>query len=298
MTADVLIVNIISSSYSGSTWVNLLLGAHSRMFSVGEIDRILRRGRAECALHGSDCHLWSTFNPASEQNLYLQIAQMAQASVLVVNNARYAMSAQQHPGLRQRFILLVRDGRAVVASDLRKHPGLTTWRAARSWATGMNKKRRMVRRYPQADVLTVCYEALRDRTQEQLERICRFLELPFEPEMLEYWTRVRHFIGGNAGSLSYLARAQGLDCVYRYAKDGTITATPLDKPVVAYTEAGRERQIDLSLYRNQLPGQFHDERWKSELSNWQLRLFALAAGLTNRRFGYPPSLDRKTTVGT
>jgi hypothetical protein len=33
------VVNIVAVSYSGSTWLNLMLGAHDDALSVGEIDQ-------------------------------------------------------------------------------------------------------------------------------------------------------------------------------------------------------------------------------------------------------------------
>jgi len=63
----------------------------------------------------------------------------------------------------------------------------------------------------------------------------------------------------------------------------------------------REKRGDANLpnwnidyYKDKDPGNFSDERWKSELSDSQLRLFALWAGRLNRRFGYPRSLDRES----
>jgi len=60
------IVHIISVSYSGSTWLNLLLGAHSRAFSIGEMTVLRRTGRAICKLHGDGCPFWSRFDPHAE----------------------------------------------------------------------------------------------------------------------------------------------------------------------------------------------------------------------------------------
>lgn len=155
------VVNIISTSYSGSTWLNSLLGAHPQMFSVGAVDRLRDGQRPVCSLHGPDCPFWSRLDVAASENIYLRIAQLCGKSFLVVSNPRYMLPAQDDPRIESRFILLIRDGRAVVASDRRKHPHKSTWAAARSWSRGIRKKQRLVQRRDSATVFTARYEEQR-----------------------------------------------------------------------------------------------------------------------------------------
>lgn len=289
------VVNVISTSYSGSTWVNLLLGSHSRMFSVGEADALIRDECVPCTLHGPDCPVWSGFDPEPHSELYLKMGRLAGGRMLVVNNARYTLPMQTHDLIHPRFLFLVRDGRAVVHSDLGKHAGTTTWRASRSWARGVARKWRMVQQFDPSDTLMVHYEMLRDDTRGQLETVCDWLHVPFEPAMLEYWKHPHHFIGGNVGALSYAARGQGLDRLYcRTPMPDKLVVAPLDAQQMQFDGRGGQSTWNLQRYQQQAPDQFRDERWKRELTDWQLRVFALAAGRTNRRFGYPPSLDRQS----
>ena len=62
------VVNIVAVSYSGSTWVNLMLGAHPDAFSIGEIDWIDKNKMALCSLHGESCPVWSQFDVSSKEN--------------------------------------------------------------------------------------------------------------------------------------------------------------------------------------------------------------------------------------
>ena len=109
-TDPVVVINIVSVSYSGSTWANLVLGSQSQALSIGEIDRINTTGRALCSLHGPRCALWSRFDPHNGENIYLQIARLTGKWYLVVNNTRDCLDDQRHPSIRSKFILLVRDG--------------------------------------------------------------------------------------------------------------------------------------------------------------------------------------------
>jgi Sulfotransferase family len=90
-----------------------------------------------------------------------------------------------------RFIHLVRDGRNVALSyaDVPFGPK-TVAAAARLWGNrvgdGMRGGRPLESRY-----LEVRYEALVEDSAGQVEVICDFLELRFDPEMLDYTARAR-----------------------------------------------------------------------------------------------------------
>jgi hypothetical protein len=83
-----------------------------------------------------------------------------------------------------RFLILVRDGRDVALSVLGVPFGANNiWAAARSWKEAVLLGRRAERRYPDR-VLTVRYEDLVEDPEAQSRRVCAFLDLPFDPDML------------------------------------------------------------------------------------------------------------------
>ncbi|MCZ6834762.1 MAG: hypothetical protein O7G85_03215 [Planctomycetota bacterium] len=84
----VVVVNIVAMSYAGSTWANMLLGANSEAFSIGEMDRIQKYEQATCTIHGPECPVWSRFDRASDENIFLQISRISGKRFLVVNNTR------------------------------------------------------------------------------------------------------------------------------------------------------------------------------------------------------------------
>ena len=91
---------------------------------------------------------------------------------------------------RAKIIALVRDGRAVVNSNM-----LTTWASPSNprrfwlfcwnWMVQMRLIIRHQRRYGVDKILTVKYEDLVQEPQAQLKRICSFIDEPFEPRMLD-----------------------------------------------------------------------------------------------------------------
>ncbi len=275
--APLVVVNIFSYSYSGSTWVNLLFGSHPQAFSVGEIEPLYADQQAQCMVHGEGCDFWPRFDPGSGENLFVQLARLSGKRYLVVTNPGSSLADQKDERIASRFIHLVRDGRAVVASARRKMPGRSVYRAARSWRKGICRDLAALEEHANGKQVTVIYEKLKADTQGELRRVCEAIGLPFDPGMVEYWHRDHHFLWGNHGTLFAM----------RNKREGGV------KPeVMPATTHAPNVQWDLDHYRKTDPGSFVDERWKRELNARQLAVFGLVAGRLNRRFGYPPTFHR------
>lgn len=275
--SKVVVINITSLSYSGSTWLNLMLGSHSEAFCIGEMKRLLNSNQTRCMVHGEECPLWSSFALDDGENPFLKLARLTGKRLLVVNNSRKFLPAQQHPQIESRFIHLIRDLRAVLASALRKRPNRSTWRTSKWLAHNLRRNERLVRRQDPRSVITTHYEALTQDTGAELERLCDFLGVAYEPQMQEYWVPDHHFVGGNRGTLfTMLRRSDNVS--------PPVTVLP--------PESQRPVNWDLDLYDKIDPLNFVDERWKKELTDRQLRVFGFWAGWRNRRVGYPRALDR------
>jgi Sulfotransferase family len=83
-----------------------------------------------------------------------------------------------------RFVILVRDGRDVALSVKRLPFGANNaWAAARSWKQAVQLGQDAQRRYPDR-VLTVRYEDLVGDPGTHVERVCAFLSLEYDPQML------------------------------------------------------------------------------------------------------------------
>ncbi|NBC97307.1 MAG: hypothetical protein GVY27_13255 [Deinococcus-Thermus bacterium] len=269
------VIHILSLAFSGSTWLNLMLGSHRRAFSVGEMKKRLRDPDTPCTVHGADCAFWPRFDANAPGNPLRRVAELAGRDVLVVNNTRAVLPAQDQPEVDGRFVHLVRDGRAVAASMIRKGMCPSMWAAARTIVHELRRHERLLRRYRRDRVLTVRYETLVADPETELRRICAFAGLDFEPGMLEFHRREHHYLGGNRGTLLSVLRQDG---------DRAIHSDP--------TSTGLAWDLDYYRQRDAGAGAFRDERWKRELTDGQLRLFALVAGRLNHRYGYPPALER------
>jgi hypothetical protein len=267
----IVVVNVVAASYSGATWLNLMFGAHPLAFSIGEMDHIRDTGKPICRLDGEACPIWSRFDPASAENPYLQLARITGKRFLVVNNTKEFLAAQRDSRIAPRYIWLIRDGRAVVASFLRKYPQRSVIGASRWFNKAIRKKRQLIDAQDPAHAVRLRYEELVADTPGHVRRLCEFVGLPFDEKMLDYTGVEQHFLGGSRATLQSLAEVQ-------------------DKKL--HNARLEEKRADLDFYRQSDLKHLVDDRWKRELSDWQLRLFALVAGRTNRKLGYPRALDR------
>ena len=96
MASTVTVVRITSLSYTGTTWINLLLGCHERAFALGPPDRVVNllhdapddAGDA-CRIHAGDCRFWPGFFARHDRtaNFYLELAEASGKNVIVINNA-------------------------------------------------------------------------------------------------------------------------------------------------------------------------------------------------------------------
>jgi len=97
---------------------------------------------------------------------------------------------------RFRVLYLVRDGRAVAYSRMRRE-GVGMAQAARIWKLDHVKYLLTRLTIPPSAVMRVRYEDLCRDPRAELARICGFLGLAFTESMLDFRNPDRHMIGGN-----------------------------------------------------------------------------------------------------
>jgi hypothetical protein len=95
-----------------------------------------------------------------------------------------------------RIVWLHRDGRAVFNSGLNR--GMSPKRALNTWARHCHRSASIFQKnLPGSSLITVRYESLATEPEQQLRRICDFLEIEYTPEMLEFVATESHIANGN-----------------------------------------------------------------------------------------------------
>lgn len=140
--------------------------------------------------HGTPVIVDSTKNPGTFKNVFL------------------------HADSVMRFILLIRDGRAVCRSRM-KRENLTMEQAAYGWKIEHLKRRAAQFTVPRKLIFNLRYEDLASRPEEALRRVCDFLGLQFEDGMMDFRAD-RHNLGGNPMRFRNGERSIRLDEAWRH----------------------------------------------------------------------------------
>jgi len=223
-------VFVMGAPYCGSTLLGRLLDNHSRIACAGELgllgQAIATRRPCSCGKLIPDCKFWRPvlallpgrthrdYRPADYEHLRIAL----DADVFVDLSKSLCWRMVRWPWSRwwdspTGFLYLVRDSRAVVASDLRRHQPLAATLAKHfKWE---QRFERLAMSHPER-TLVVHYEKLCAQPGPELRRICGWIGVHYEPGMLELDQGEHHFAHSSrsqyAGSLAEIR----LDQRWRY----------------------------------------------------------------------------------
>jgi len=265
-------VFIGGAGHSGSTLLGMLLGSHPSVFYAGEAAKTRYLGNPKaparkrvCKLCGPDCRVWGDFVPAAAPHLYAQLAERTGKPIVVDSSKNLSWLAEQTAAVGEHaaLVFLLRDGRAVVNSRLRKYPERDPRILIDEWATKIADTEAFYDAFegPKAKVR---YEELATDTERVVRDLCVVLGLDYTPSMLSFAAHEHHVLGGNNGTQYQVARAQDLD-----------------DPFVKLTER-------TAYYADHPRGIHLDLRWEREMPPEVLRLFEELASARNAALAWEP----------
>jgi hypothetical protein len=286
------VVFILGTSHCGSTLLDLLLGSHSKVFSVGELASLVPQMKKSgtdniCGICEGHCSFWddrgnksvlrryfgkypfsSFISPfiQNQKNIYRHLLEWSGAEVLVDSSkdADWFMRQLHHlhswDQITPYVIYLIRDGRAVVNSYLRKYPELGIKHISHTWKRQFLQLNEFYRKADSQFKMQVSYEDLARNPIEEVHKICKFLDLPFEEDMLRYWEHDHHIINGNLGTRSLIYK-------FRAQFQSNHWAERLDEVDNRHRNFYSRMGLAIRL----------DERWKEELSKEDLAVFNMVA---------------------
>lgn len=264
------VVRITSISYTGTTWINVLLGCHETAFALGPPDRFYRHFESEpdklCLVHGGKCELWPAFCASYDRSkpFFSQLASFTGKRIFVINNPVPEGFGREleEPGLDIVPVFVVRDGRAVAASYAR-HLGVSFEKAVLEWyAPAIKSLMGAIRQSP----FLLRHEDVLESPASRLQPIGNALGIGYAGNVHEYWRWPHHPISGNQGMFAMLKLHQGLELS---------------------NFRGRE------FYESQFQtasaasgGRFEDNRWEQDLTPADRLLFERSCGDENVELGY------------
>lgn len=272
MPPALVVIDIRSLSYTGTTWVNLLAGSHPSVFTLGVPTRAFHalRGTLEfdkvCRIHGARCPVWVGRHAEIQaaHNPFVGFTAVTGTTAIALNNPFVepaALALLDDATVSHRSVSLVRDGRAVVTSYLGHHPD-KSFEQAVDWLVA---NRRIADSPVGVPSIRVRYEDIAANQAGFLIRLGELTGIEYDHGALRFWEHEHHPAGGNPGPFQLIRR-------HLRGRPG-----PNDPDVV---EQRYQRVIAD-------PTDVHvDERWRRELSDAQLAHFDRVAGAINRDWGY------------
>lgn len=267
------IVFICGSSHSGSTLLGSILGSHSKCFYAGETNKTQFyniKGEISvdknCKICGPTCRIWSVYDSNSSVDLYEQLSRITGKEIVIDSNKNIGwlnkqIDLMENKNVKLFLIYLQRDGRAVINSKIRKYRDKSVEKHINGWIKQIVFTNELYKRF-RGEKVKIHYEDLASKTDENVRKICEFLEISFEPDMVNYFYFEHHPLGGNTGTLSLIPKAQ--------QKEESSLIKLTNRNDYYYSKHPLNIKLDL--------------RWKQELKSEYLHLFESLAGELNNDF--------------
>ncbi|WP_138505996.1 sulfotransferase [Nostoc sp. PA-18-2419] len=261
---------ICSANYSGSTLLGFILGSHQNCFYSGEFNKkdtnysIIKRS---CKFCGVNCPVWKDIIVTDCVDIYEQLSIKTQKTIVInstkdISWVEEQIATLQKTSSRLYFIFLQRDGRAVINSRIGKYPQEDVKEVINTWKERISKIQELYHKF-KGKKIKLHYENLATNTESVTRTLCDFLEIDYQPQMLQYYQHEHHPLGGNNGTQFLVAKAQNKD---------------LQRLLLNIQECNRDYYQNRGLEINL------DLRWRQEIDPNVERLFEEMAGKENEEF--------------
>jgi sulfotransferase family protein len=231
------VIGILGTSFSGSTVLNLMLGAHPAIYAGGELSAlILSRGQAgvaDCSACGFSCRYWDerARSAVTTANLYREVQKIFGRKWIVDSSKSIdwfndVLRSEEHRRVTATYVLMVKHPIRYLASCIaniaadkprgRTRGIFTTLSASRSRAAFLDELAADLNRFYEqffwcfgksvggATFHLMHYERLIDDPAGSLAPLLCSLGLSYVPEMADFFRKEYHQIGGNAGPIYQL----------------------------------------------------------------------------------------------
>ena len=268
------IVVVQSAAFTGSTWLCYVLASHEKAFSLGNPgiawELFQERRAGTCRIHYQKCEFWKEVDrrDPSAENFLETIIDVSGCSTLVLYNPRHEpFLSQIADGSLARDLVrtrVIRDIRQRYASWKRRNKDKTVIDAVGGFLT--SAKFQKPSDVDENGIVDLRHELLSTDRNYVVEQAASLTGLDMKDDTVCYWKYNHHPAAGNGVTHTTCRHFQNPE------KQGQ----DLDEVYLRYLE-GVENGTDFS---------FDDDRWKSEVTKYEMFVIDIVAGEMNQENGY------------
>ena len=273
MTLNKKVIFICGAPHSGSTLLGLILGSHSKCFYTGELNKIKVLNSLEehedkyCKICGPNCPIWNNFTLDDEIGLYNQLSEKTNKPNIIdstknIDWLKTQLKKIENSNSKLYLIYILRDGRAVINSIMRKYKNSEPTKVIDNWINHIKATDKYYEDFP-GKKTKIHYESLASKPEDIIKELCNFLDISYENSMIKYFLHKHHPLGGNTGTQFLIIKAQE-------NKENNSNIHLSERNEYYYSDHPLDIKLDL--------------RWKEELSLNIKLLFEEKAGDLNKSF--------------
>ncbi len=204
------VIFVASTSYSGSTFLDMTLGNDPAGFSIGEVNALFEPTKPHhytpvCGCHQQTCTLWEQMRRLPVTRLYTAVFEKFPAVNFIVDSSKDPLWINKRikeltgQGIDYRIALIWKSP-LEIAHSFDKRGDYHNWQ--RSW---VNYHRLLYTLQP-ANWTTINYS---DYTSDpaSLEQFCQSLDIPYFPGKERFWEKTHHLLFGNHSARKHLIQS-------------------------------------------------------------------------------------------
>jgi hypothetical protein len=200
------VIFVGGTSYSGSTFLDMILANSPHGFSCGEVYALFWPYRKhhidyECGCGDPDCEIWETVKSTGATNLYQRIFEIFPDLDFIVDSSKDPLWISDRikdltgSRIQVKNILIWKSPEEFYSSRMKRNQK-RGWK--RSWINYHKLYFRMVKHW-----FSIPYHDLASNP-DSLKMVCEKLEIPFFDGKDKYWEKVHHTLFGNTSAKIHL----------------------------------------------------------------------------------------------
>jgi hypothetical protein len=234
------ILFILGTAHCGSTLLSLILDSSEQCFTVGELSNLPTIYKKEQSSTQNHDFWHSQFSETEKNKLILGLSnarispmiplkieksiremfndkifrpysliQSKTSAEIIVDSTKtiyWISNMLQLKELKQEYdvflLHLVRDGRAVLNSYLRKRKKMTVEQFSNLWLQRVRDNEQFFQNFNRGKKIQLAYEELATNPYSTTQKVCDFLNIKFVPDLINYWKYEHYMLSGNRGTKS------------------------------------------------------------------------------------------------